>query len=229
MTPSREQQSALADWRFPAAQRLRTAGHRRPVASAGQAIVLASRELRLVFAVLFVMFVTSEFWQAFGRLGGLRYFVLLTTFIALAGVFGAVGGARAAGDALALNANARRSVPDPARATLMRRLRRRAWFEIVVVGLAFAGGFFLLGVLVVDSELTRAWGALDARPVELYVLPALELVVSVPLARVAGVLGALAALLFALEVLVDPDMRHDVFDDLLVDWEAARTAWERQA
>ena len=111
----------------------------------------------------------------------------------------------------------------------MRRLRRRAWFEIVVVGLAFAGGFFLLGVLVVDSELTRAWGALDARPVELYVLPALELVVSVPLARVAGVLGALAALLFALEVLVDPDMRHDVFDDLLVDWEAARTAWERQA
>ena len=63
--------------------------------------MLASRELRLVFAVLFVMFVTSEFWQAFGRLGGLRYFVLLTTFIALAGVFGAVGGARAAGDALA--------------------------------------------------------------------------------------------------------------------------------
>jgi hypothetical protein len=112
---------------------------------------------------------------------------------------------------------------------LLRRLRRRAWFEIGVVGLTFAAGFFLLGLLVVDSELTREWAALDARSLEVYVLPGLELVVSVPLARVAGVLGALAALLFALEVLVDPAMRHDVFDDLLVDWEAARTAWERQA
>jgi hypothetical protein len=53
------------------------------------------------------------------------------------------------------------------------------------------------------------------------------LVASEPLLRLVGVLGAFAALLFAVEVLVDPDLRAEMTDDLLNDWSAARAAWER--
>jgi hypothetical protein len=52
-------------------------------------------------------------------------------------------------------------------------------------------------------------------------------VASEPLLRLVGVLGAFAALLFAVEVLVDPDLRAEMTDDLLNDWSAARAAWER--
>ena len=107
------------------------------------------------------------------------------------------------------------------------------------------GAFLALGVLVVDEQLTREWVALDPRefqrlplselwqdrvegPVEIYRLVGSQLVVSEALLRVVGVLGSFAALLFAGEVLVDPEMRRDLFDDLLVDWDAARTAWDRQ-
>ena len=53
-------------------------------------MALFARELRLVFTVLFVLFVTSETWQLFGRLSGVRYAVLFGLLVAAAGVLGAL-------------------------------------------------------------------------------------------------------------------------------------------
>jgi hypothetical protein len=52
-----------------------------------------------------------------------------------------------------------------------------------------------------------------------------ELVVSATLLQVAGFLGALAALMFALEVLVDEQSRHELIDDLLEGYTRAVTVW----
>jgi hypothetical protein len=50
-------------------------------------------------------------------------------------------------------------------------------------------------------------------------------VVSAALLQVAGFLGALAALMFALEVLVDEQSRHELIDDLLEGYNRAVTVW----
>jgi hypothetical protein len=52
-----------------------------------------------------------------------------------------------------------------------------------------------------------------------------ELVVSAALVQVAGFLGALAALVFAIEVLVDEQSRHELIDDLLEGYTRAVTIW----
>jgi hypothetical protein len=150
----------LADWRFHDAPRPK-GRRRRPAASAREALELTARELRLVLTVLFVIFVTSESWQVFGRLSGVRYAVLIALFAVLAAVLGALGTRKAARAAAAPAEGLRRPVPDAARATLARRLRRRAWFEVLVVGLAVSSGFLVLGALVVDETLTRAWATIE--------------------------------------------------------------------
>jgi hypothetical protein len=52
-----------------------------------------------------------------------------------------------------------------------------------------------------------------------------ELVVSAALVQVASFLGALAALMFAIEVLVDEESRHELIDDLLEAYNQAVIAW----
>jgi hypothetical protein len=52
-----------------------------------------------------------------------------------------------------------------------------------------------------------------------------ELVVSAALVQVAGFLGALAALMFSLEVLVEEQSRHELIDDLLEGDNQAVIVW----
>lgn len=205
---------------------------------------LTARELRVVLTVLFVVFVTGEAWQVFGRLSGPRYAVLLAAFGLLAVLLGALSCRGQVASAVE-DPRFERPVPSAARAMLARRLRLRTWFEILTVFLAVGAGFLALGVLVVGEDLTREWSALGDgldpallplselgpgrvdSPVEIYDLGGTGLVLSEPLLRVVGVLGAFAALLFAVEVLVDGDVRADVTDDLLHEWTAAREAFEQ--
>lgn len=215
----------LADWRFSARPARRWRPRRAPK-GAGQALGLFARELRLVFIVLLVLFVTSETWQVFGRLSGVRYAVLFGLLVVAAGVLGALNARQQAVAAIA-DPRFERPVPRAAGATLARRLLGRVWFEILVVGLAVCACLFVLGVLVVDAALLDVW-VRDNPAARVLELGSSGLVVSEPLARLVGVLGAVAALLFALEVLVDRDLRTDVTNDLLHDWESARVLWEQR-
>jgi hypothetical protein len=95
-----------------------------------------------------------------------------------------------------------------------------------LVSIAVAGLFGFLGVATVDAELTREWSGQASIPV-LWSITILgeELVVSATLLQVASFLGALAALMFALEVLVEEQSRHELIDDLLAGYTRAVILW----
>jgi hypothetical protein len=94
------------------------------------------------------------------------------------------------------------------------------------VSIAVAALFGFLGVATVDAELTREWtGQASVQVLQLLRVLGEELVVSAALVQVAGFLGALAALVFAVEVLVDEQSRYEVIDDLLAGYTQAVTVW----
>ena len=100
------------------------------------------------------------------------------------------------------------------------------WLATGSVSLAVAGLFGFLGLATVDAELTREWSGHASVPV----LPSItilgeELVISAALLQVAGFLGALAALMFAIEVLVEEESRHELIDDLLEGYNQAVVVW----
>jgi hypothetical protein len=98
--------------------------------------------------------------------------------------------------------------------------------ETLLVSVAVAGLFGFLGLATVDAALTREWSGQASVPVlQSMTILGEELVVSATLLQVAGFLGALAALMFALEVLVDEQSRHELIDDLLEGYTRAVTVW----
>jgi hypothetical protein len=238
-----EHDGALVEWGFvEGARRRRASGRGR---TARDALQLVVRELRLVLALLFVLFVTGEAWQFFGRAEGARFVLLLGIFAGLAIVVGAIVARRETRTAIA-RVEPGRAVPARARRTLKRRLRRRTWFETLVAAAAVSAFFFLLGIVAVDATLTQEWSSRDDGQmfrllplselwqgrvnghVELYRLWGGGWVVSEPLLRISILLGAFAGLLFAAEVLTDRDLRADVIDDLLDEWHATLSAWQAQ-
>ena len=109
---------------------------------------------------------------------------------------------------------------------LVARVRGRVWLETLLVSVAVAGLFGFLGLATVDADLTREWSGQASVPVlRSMTILGEELVVSATLLQVAGFLGALAALVFAIEVLVDEQSRHELIDDLLEGYTRAVTVW----
>ena len=93
-----------------------------------------------------------------------------------------------------------------------------------------------------DATLTQEWSSrADGQAFRLLTLPELwqgrvdgqveiyrlagDWVVSEPLLRISTLLGAFAGLLFAIEVLIDRELRADVVDDLLKEWHATVRMW----
>ncbi len=116
--------------------------------------------------------------------------------------------------------------PRVAHRRLVARVRGRVWLETLTVSIAVAALFGFLGVATVDAELTREWsGQASVSVLQSITILGEELVVSAALLQVAGFLGALAALMFSLEVLVDEQSRHELIDDLLEGYTRAVTVW----
>jgi hypothetical protein len=200
----------------------------------GEALVLTARELRLVLTLLLVMFMTGEAWRYVGALTGPRLLVLIAGPILAAFALIGVGLGRQLGPAEtvrvsgAADGQPARTVDAPrvAHRRLVARARARVWLETLSVSIAVAGLFAFLGLATVDADLTREWSGQASVPL-LHSVTILgeELVVSATLLQVAGFLGALAALMFALEVLVDEQSRHELIDDLLEGYTRAVTVW----
>jgi hypothetical protein len=116
--------------------------------------------------------------------------------------------------------------PRAAHRRLVARARGRVWLETLSVSIAVAALFAFLGVATVDAELTREWtGQASVQVLQLIRILGEELVLSAALVQVAGFLGALAALVFAVEVLVDEQSRYEIIDDLLAGYTQAITVW----
>ena len=204
----------------------------------GEALVLTARELRLVLTLLLVMFMTGEAWRYIGALTGPRLIVLIAGPVLAAFALIGVGLGRQLRPAETVR------VPDaamggPTRAVmaprvahrrLVARARMRVWLETLSVSIAVAGLFGLLGLATVDAELTREWSGHASVPVlQSITILGEELVVSAALLQVAGFLGALAALMFAIEVLVEEESRHELIDDLLEGYNRAVVVWAANA
>ena len=97
-----------------------------------------------MLTLLFVLFVTGEAWQFFGRAEGVRFALLLAIFASLATLVGAAV-ARNEAQVVTEAAAGASTVPTGARRTLARRLRRRTWFETLVAGSAVGAFLALLG------------------------------------------------------------------------------------
>jgi hypothetical protein len=196
--------------------------------------VLTARELRLVLTLLLVMFMTGEVWRYVGTLAGPRLLVVIAGPVLTAFALIAVGLGRQ------LRATETVRVPgaaegEPARAVvaprvahrrLVARARGRVWLETLSVSIAVAALFAFLGVATVDADLTGEWsGQTPVEALQLIKILGEEVVVSAALLQVAGFLGALSALVFAIEVLVDEQSRYELIDDLLEGYNQAVTIW----
>jgi hypothetical protein len=196
--------------------------------------VLTARELRLVLTLLLVMFMTGEVWRYAGTRAGPRLLLMIAGPVLAAFVLIGVGLGRQLRPAETVRVpgagedEATRAVVAPRAAyrRLVRRVRGRVWLETLSVSLTVAALFTVLGVATVDAELTREWtGQASAEMLRLIKLRGEELVASAALLQVAGFLGALSALVFAIEVLVDEQSRHELIDDLLEGYNQAVTVW----
>jgi hypothetical protein len=232
-----QQRRLLQQWGLQSAPagRVRPGESRAPKgAVVGEALVLTARELRLVLTLLLVMFMTGEVWRYAGTRTGPRLLLMIAGPVLAAFVLIWVGLGRQLRPAetvrvpRAADGQATHAVmaPNVAHRRLVRRARGRVWLETVSVSLAVAALFTFLGVATVDAELTREWtGQASAEMFRFIKLQGEELVVSVALLQVAGFLGALSALVFAIEVLVDEQSRHELIDDLLDGYNQAVTVW----
>jgi hypothetical protein len=195
----------------------------------GEALVLSARELRLVLTLLLVMFMTGEAWRYVGALTGPRLLVLIAGPVLAAFALIGVGLGRQLRPAETVRVPGAAEVVDAPRVAhrrLVRRARVRVWLETLSVSIAVAGLFGLLGLATVDAELTREWSGQASVPVlQSITILGEELVVSATLLQVAGFLGALAALVFAIEVLVEEESRHELLDDLLEGYNQAVIVW----
>jgi hypothetical protein len=226
-----QQRRLLQQWGLQSAP----AGQERPPESmapkgavVGEALVLTARELRLVLTLLLVMFMTGEAWRYIGALTGPRLLVLITGPILAAFTLIGVGLGRQLRPAEtvrvpgAAKGEPTRAVVAPriAHRRLVRRARVRVWLETLSVSIAVAGLFGLLGLATVDAELTREWSGQASIPV----LHSTR-ILGEELVQVAGFLGALAALMFSLEVLVEEESRHELIDDLMEGYNQAVIVW----
>jgi hypothetical protein len=195
----------------------------------GEALVLTARELRLVLTLLLVMFMTGEAWRYVGALTGPRLLVLIAGPVLAAFALIGVGLRRQLRPAETVRVPGGAEVVDAPRVAhrrLVTRARVRVWLATLSVSIAVAGLFAFLGVATVDAELTREWSGHASAPVlESIKILGEELVVSAALLQVAGFLGALAALMFAIEVLVEEESRHELIDDLLEGYNQAVIVW----
>jgi hypothetical protein len=236
-SPDGKQQRLLQHWGLqsePAGQVRPPEPRARKGAVIGEALVLTARELRLVLTLLLVMFMTGEAWRYVGTLAGPRLLVVIGGPVLAAFVLIGVGLGRQLRPAETVRvpgtvaSEPTRAVVAPrvAHRRLVARARGRVWLETLSVSIAVAALFAFLGVATVDAELTHDWtGQASVQVLQLIRILGEELVVSVALVQVAGFLGALAALVFAIEVLVDEQSRYEVIDDLLAGYTQAITVW----
>ena len=108
----------------------------------------------------------------------------------------------------------RRTVP-ASRRDLRRKATLRVVGEVIGFGLLLTLGFVVLGLGTVDRELAAEWTGAPAAVVWSAGFGEPTLVITRPLLQVAIFLGALGALAFALEAVIDPTTRKTLLRDLL--------------
>jgi hypothetical protein len=163
---------------------------------------VAVRELRLLFGVLLILFLTSEVWRYAGRLDGLRLTFVISSTLGMAGIVVGVGLRRT------LSATFTRSTSS--------RAALRVITEVTTFGVLLCLLLSVLGFVSMDYGLVAEWSG-DGAPRVLLDIGVFNqrLVITPPLLQVSACLGTLGSLVFAIEVVLDAEARTDLLSDLL--------------
>ncbi|HET9547532.1 MAG TPA: hypothetical protein VFO97_06830 [Desertimonas sp.] len=205
---------------------------------------LIFRALPLLLLFMTFLFVNAEVWEVAGTLTGPVYVVVLAVFFALGNIFllsrlpalmraqntfadwaevtalvtatrvvsdGFVRGVAGDGDA----------VPEVARPSIRQRLNIglvavfSQAIQITAMALAMFGFFVLFGFLAISAEIAAGWTGSDAVHVLADVtFGGRRLVISEPLLRVAGFLGAFAGMYFTVVLSTDATYREEFAEDI---------------
>jgi hypothetical protein len=184
----------------PAAQpsRLRAQAVRRVAG----ALAVAVRELRLLFGLLLILFVTSEVWRYAGRLEVPRLAFVLFSVLVGAGMVIGVG--------------LHRSLPPTVSRPIWRRAVLRVLTEVSTFGVLLCLLFSVLGFVTMDYSVVQEWSGAGPMQVLLDVsVLGQRLTLTPPLLQVSACLGALGSLVFAIEAVLDDETRAALLSDLI--------------
>lgn len=208
---------------------------------------VALRALPPLLAVLLFLSLAQETWRAFGRLEGWRFgfvlilFGLLSTVILVAGLrrerralMAPQPGEQMERDALQtpaaalVGAGVTPAVPPlerPARVNVAVALVVSLGIRVLAVGVAVGLTFGLLGILIVDRQLTEEWIGETPNVFAAVSISGREVVLTEALVRVAAMLGGFASLYFVAVALGDPRNREEFLDDELERMRRVMAAW----
>jgi hypothetical protein len=172
------------------------------------AVLLLARALPLLMLFSVVLLFTTEMWQVFAEMQD-------TTFAAVVGLLVAIGTlfllARIPTEVAAIEAAVGEGPPLDTRQRVNVGLVMfvSQALQVVVVSVAVAAFFVAFGLLAIPAPLIRTWaGQYDA-----YVT-VLNVELSRELLRVAGSIGALSGLYYAIATLTDETYRKEFLSDL---------------
>lgn len=166
------------------------------------ALAVAIRELRLLFGLLLILFLTSEVWRYAGRLEVPRLaFVILSALV---------------GAGIVIGVGLRGTLPPTVSRSIGRRAALRVFTEVTTFGVLLCLLFSVLGFVTMDYSLVQEWSGEGSMRV-LLDIPVLgqRLILTPPLLQVSACLGALGSLVFAFEAVLDTETRAALLSDLV--------------
>ena len=211
---------------------------RRSIAQLGSLVGLVARALPLLLLFTTFLFINAEVWQVAGTLTGPAYIATLGIFFLLGALFvlsrmptfldglARFDEWREVTELVADTPAAAMQLPadgDPEEPPLRRRQRVNVGLvavfsqaqQITSVALLLAGFFAVFGVLAIPESTTAAWTTLDEVHVLLrFHLDGRELVLTEPLLRVAGFLGAFTGMYFTVVLSTDATYREEFAEDV---------------
>jgi len=210
----------------------------RSIAQLGSLVSLVARALPLLLLFTTFLFINAEVWQVAGTLQGTAYLCTLGIFFLLGTLFvlsripafldgiarfddwGEIAGLVANTPAAAVDVPAH---GDPDEPPMRRRQRLNVGLvavfsqaqQITTVAVLLSAFFVLFGLLAIPESTTAAWTTLDHVHVLLRIrLDGRELVITEPLLRVAGFLGAFTGMYFTVVLSTDSTYREEFAEDV---------------
>lgn len=201
---------------------------------------LVVRALPLLLLFTTFLFINAEVWQVAGTLQGPAYVAVLTVFFALGSVFVLsripplmrhIATFDDWGEVSSLVAGTPADrVPHPAQGPCVPdRFRPRERFnlglvtifsqaiQITLVAATVTGFFVLFGILAISADVAASWttnSADDIRVLATWSMSGRDLVITEPLLRVAGFLGAFTGMYFTVVLSTDDTYRREFADDV---------------
>lgn len=210
----------------------------RSIAQLGSLVALVARALPLLLLFTAFIFMSSEIWQVAGTSVGIVYVLVLAIFFAFGAVFvlsrlpATTRGlatfehwddVRALLDGTPVEEVALPADGAPPDHPLRPRQRFNAGLvavfsqaqQITLVAVLLSGFYVLFGVLAISEATTRSWSGLEHVHVLLRLhLDGRELVLTEPLLRVAGFLGAFTGMYFTVVLSTDATYRDEFAEDV---------------